>query len=83
MVTDFMKILLAGAIKDGSKCDHSYDTVQEIALSLVEGRHTRLVILKCNKCGNMSGFPSNNLVIAIKYGTEETKEKLRQFGFEI
>lgn len=83
MVTDFAKILLASMNKGGNKCDHSWDIVQEIALSLVGGGHTRLVILKCNKCWNMSGFPSDNLGIAIKYGTDETKEKLGQFGFEI
>ena len=83
MVTDFAKILFAGVNKGGNKCEHSYDIVQEIALSLVGEGHTRLVILKCNKCGNMSGFPSSNLDIAIKRGTDETKEKLRLFGFEI
>ena len=83
MVTDFMKILLSDLNKDKSKCDHSYDTVQNIALSLIGGGHTRLVILKCDKCGDMSGFPSSNLDIAIKRGTDETKEKLELFGFEV
>lgn len=31
----------------------------------------------------MSGFPNSNMEMAIKDGTNETKEKLREIGFKI
>ena len=79
MVTDFMKILLKSNGKS-HKCEHSYDIVGEINVPLVGGGHTKYVILRCGECGNMSGFPSDNLEMAIKDGTDETKEKLKELG---
>lgn len=83
MVTDFAKILLASMQKNNVECDHIYDTIQQITLGLIGGKHTQFVVLKCNKCGDMSGFPNDNLILAIKNGTEDTKEKLRQLGFKL
>ncbi len=82
MVTDFIKILLEN---DGKayKCGHMYDIIGEIEVPLVGGRHTRFVMLKCSECGNMSGFPSSNMEMAIKDGTDQIKEKLKELGFEI
>ncbi len=81
MVTNFMKILFANVGKNNDKCDHSYDIMQQITVGLIGGSHTRFAVLKCSKCGDMSGFPSDNLDLALKNGTEDTKEKLRRLGF--
>jgi hypothetical protein len=78
--TDFVKILFAG-IRNRGCCDHSYNTMQQITVGLIGERHTQFIALTCDKCGNKAGFPRDNLYLALKQGTDDTKEKLRQLGF--
>jgi len=63
-----------------SECDHFYGTIGEINVPLTGGRHTCFVLLRCEKCLDKSGFPSDNLRIAIEKGTEETKKQLKELG---
>jgi len=44
----------------------------------LEGGHTAFAVNKCKNCGGVSGFPQYNFELALKEGTRETKEKLRQ-----
>lgn len=55
------------------KCDHKYDVVGKAFAPLLGGRHTSFMILRCIKCKSKTGFPSDNLKLAFKEGTEETK----------
>jgi len=38
--------------------------------------HTSFVVFRCSNCGGVDGFPSENLDIALREGTLETKKKL-------
>ena len=42
------------------------------------GGHTQFLVHKCRKCGGISGFPDQNLQIALDHGIETTKMTLRE-----
>ena len=44
----------------------------------LNGGHTNFIILKCDFCKGISGFPHANLEIALEKGTLETKKKLAE-----
>ena len=51
---------------------------------LIDNKHTSLRILKCKKCDGIRGFPHENLEIAMRDGTRQTKEFLRhEFKLEV
>ena len=43
-----------------------------ITLGLATGQHTGTIIQKCLKCNCLSGFPNDNLLLAIAKGNEDT-----------
>ena len=40
--------------------------------------HTSFVVQRCLDCGGISGFPSNNLDLALRDGTAATRKKLAE-----
>lgn len=60
---------------------HRYDIpgAEEIKVGLTGGRHTAFMILNC-KCGSKTVFPSENHIISLNEGTEQTKEFLKDRG---
>jgi hypothetical protein len=50
-------------------------------LWLKDGHHTGFVALKCN-CGHLTGFPKDNLKMALQEGTPETLDYLHKLGFQ-
>ena len=40
--------------------------------------HTSFVVQRCLDCGGISGFPSNNLDLALREGTVATRKKLAE-----
>ena len=49
---------------------------------LADGCHTSFRLLRC-VCGAVIGLPQHNLELAMKDGTAETKDKLRELGVGI
>jgi hypothetical protein len=47
---------------------------------LKDGHHTSFLLLKCCKCGGMTSFPDENLELALKEGTPEMKQQLRELA---
>lgn len=46
-------------------------------IPLRDGHHTSFMVMKCSRCGEMVGFPSKNMELALKEGTPEAKDQLR------
>lgn len=68
-------------------CECTSCSVQEISFiefaPLVNGHWTQFLIEKCINCGKIKGFPHDNLLTALKYGTKETLDKLEKIGIDI
>lgn len=45
---------------------------------LKSGGHTSFIVQRCSDCGGISGFPGDNLELALTQGTEATKKKLAE-----
>lgn len=58
----------------GSGCDH---------FPLSDGCHTSFMIIRCDSCGALRGFPHDNLLLAVKQGTEEGLKLLEKSGFDL
>jgi Fe2+ or Zn2+ uptake regulation protein len=52
-------------------------------LPLKDGHFTSAQVHKCKKCGKIGGFPQSNLETAIKEGTPETQQALREVGVPV
>ena len=52
------------------------DLTDYVTLYLVSGQHTGTMIQKCLKCKRLTGFPNDNLILAIKEGTDVTLDFL-------
>ena len=62
-------------------CEHIGENrllIPEIKLPLKDGHHTSCVILQCQQCGDMSGFPESNLKLAESEGTDEVIKNLSE-----
>jgi hypothetical protein len=46
---------------------------------LENGGHTAFDILRCNRCGRITGIPEENLILAVDQGTAKTKKILAEF----
>ena len=68
-------------------CNHSGAKVRRLNtlshVPLKGGHHTSFMILKCERCGGMMGFPSENLGLALRDGVPEVKDRLRVLGERI
>lgn len=65
-------------------CNHTDTKVRTLNtldhVPLKDGHHTSFMVMKCERCGGMVGFPSDNLELALKEGTPEVKDQLRVLG---
>jgi hypothetical protein len=62
--------------------EHRYDSMVTLEhLWLKDGHHTGFIALKC-QCGHLTGFPIDNLKLALNEGTPETIAYLTQYGFK-
>lgn len=52
-------------------------------LPLKDGHWTSAQVSRCNNCGKINGFPQSNLETAIKEGTPETQQALREAGVPV
>lgn len=52
-------------------------------LPFEDGHWTSCTVHRCKDCGRMGGFPRENLINAIEYGTPETKQALRDVGIPV
>jgi len=43
------------------------------------GNHTSFNVIRCEYCPKMRGFPSENLELALREGTEETVSALKEY----
>lgn len=66
--------------RNNNGCDHSYKPCAEIRAPLTGGRYTSFMLLQCDKCPEKTGFPTDNLTLAIEEGTEETRKQLIELG---
>ena len=61
---------------------HKLQTISLPKLFLKDGHHTQVIALKC-WCGQKeTGFPSYNLELAYKQGTDETIRILDSYGLK-
>ena len=62
------------------ECGHKNTEVRSLVqlthVPLVDGHHTAFLLMKCMKCGGMTGFPHENLKLAQEEGTPEAREQL-------
>lgn len=52
-------------------------------LPFEDGHWTSCTVHRCKDCGRMGGFPIENLISAIEYGTPETRQILRDVGIPV
>lgn len=58
--------------------DRRCEPIGFLTVHLDGGAWTEFDVLKCGKCGLVSGFPDENLAHAIRNGTLATRKQLRE-----
>lgn len=72
----------------GELCDCTGDILIENMkqceyFPLISGHHTSFMIGTCESCHGFSAFPSDNLQLALKEGTEDSINILKELGLTI
>lgn len=65
-------------------CDHMDCKTEVIAwfehALLIGGRHTSFVLMKCSRCGELTGFPPYNYRLVLEEGLPETLTDIKKVG---